>query len=243
MVMLLIVLASIVYSAESIKVENIVKSVCNRAKAITASILVSTVMIDSMSEHIAVAVESKPLPVYYGLKKGRLLVCKPLSNCLSTSSITSIDKYSAPWTFSGDAREEFNKLLDVISSDKYLTVAEADIDKLYIHAEAKSAVPPTGVDDLEFLINSVDSIITYRSNSRDLVMTGTQALSDGGSNKNRMESIRRKLGVSEMRLMSTEAEDYIRSEERRGLLGQMQQASMPSEVNFLDNSTPQPVVE
>lgn len=64
-----------------------------------------------------------------------------------------------------------------------------------------------------------------------------QPLSDGGSNKNRLESIRRKLNVKEMK-MSEEAEDYIKQSDRRGLIQIIQDASQPSEINFLDNSVP-----
>ena len=54
-------------------------------------------------------------------------------------------------------------------------------DKLYMRAEAKSAVPPSGIDDIELFVNELDHIITYRSNSRDVVMAGASVVPDSGS--------------------------------------------------------------
>jgi len=50
-------------------------------------------------------------------------------------------------------------------------------------------VPPSGTDDVEFLVNKLDSIIAYRSNSREVVMAGSNNIPDGGSNKNRLLSM------------------------------------------------------
>lgn len=241
---LLVVLSLLVLFTEktisvSTKLNNIQKAIC---RPLIAGLLTGVFVVDNMiSVQNSVAAESinvSKTPQVFGLKKGRLLICKTTSNCISTSSITSLEKYSPPWAFNGDADDEFNKLVSIINSDKYIKLSEVDSVKYYIHAEAKSAVPPTSVDDIEFLINKIDNIITYRSNSRDLIMAGTQAVGDGGSNKNRLETIRRKLGVEEMR-MSDEAEDYVKQTQNMGLLKQMQQASLPNEINFIDNSVPE----
>ena len=40
------------------------------------------------------AADAETVP--YGLKKGRLQVCAAQSNCISTSSIKSLDKYGSP---------------------------------------------------------------------------------------------------------------------------------------------------
>lgn len=175
----------------------------------------------------------------YGLKKGRLLPCTSKSNCISTSSINSVEKYSRPWEFSTSPTEEYRQIVSVIDSDPYLSIAEKDEANLYVRAEAKSAVPPTGIDDIELLINSKDKLITYRSNSRDVLMAGSQVIGDGGSNRNRLNSIKLKLKVEEMGL-NDEAESYIRKGDQLTIFERMAAASQPNEINFLDNSVPAP---
>jgi len=148
-------------------------------------------------------------PALYGLKKDRLLPCKTKSNCVSSSSISSLEHYGKPWSFEGgDADAEFSKLVTVLETIKEfpLNVVEKDASKRYVRAETRSAIPPTGTDDLEFLVNGLDNIITYRSNSREVVMAGPQNIGDGGSNKNRLDVVKRKLGVSEMGVAATDDE-------------------------------------
>ena len=180
----------------------------------------------------------------YGLKKGRLLVCKQKSNCISSSSITSLDgKYGVPWKFTKDPKDEYNELLNVIKSNSLLKLVDSNIDSLYIHAEAKSSIPIGGIDDIEFLINPLDKIITYRSNSRELVFAGTDPIPDGGSNKNRLESIKRSLNVQEMSQAIDDSyeEDmkYIKDFDNMNFISKMQILSQPSAINFEDNSVPE----
>lgn len=181
---------------------------------------------------------------FYGLTRGdRLLGCKTMGNCISTSAVKSVEKYSRPWTYDGSADEIYEKIISIIKEDPFISFKESEKEKLYVHAEAKSAVPPTGIDDIEFVVNPRDKIIAYRSSSRETVMVGLQQpLGDGGSNKNRLESIRRKLGVEEMKL-NNEVENYIKEAEGVGLFQMMNQLSQPNEVNFLDNSVPDKAID
>lgn len=205
-----------------------------------ASLLVGTSIVTPSNVLAADAPQKRTPPQVFGLKKGRLLPCRQISNCISTSSINSVEKYSRPWAFSNDAEVEFKDLVNAVQQNSQLKVVEINEDNKYIHATAKSAVPPTGTDDVEFLLNPTDKIIAYRSNSRETVGGGGQIVGDGGSNRNRLESIKRKLGVAEM--SSTEGNDdyadYVKSMQSRQLFQQMQAASQPNDVNFLDNSVP-----
>ena len=182
----------------------------------------------------------------YGLKKGRLLICKSKSNCISSSSITSLDgKYGIPWKFTKEPKDEYNELLNIIKSNKLLKLIDNNNDLLYIHVEAKSAIPIGGIDDIEFLINPLDKIITYRSNSRELVFAGTDPIPDGGSNKNRLEDIKRLLNVQEMSLAFDEYDEdmkYIKDFDNMNFISKMQILSQPSSINFLDNSVPDEVI-
>ena len=182
----------------------------------------------------------------YGLKKGRLLVCKSKSNCISSSSITSLDgKYGIPWKFTKEPKDEYNELLNIIKSNKLLKLIDYNNDLLYIHVEAKSSIPIGGIDDIEFLINPLDKIITYRSNSRELVFAGTDPIPDGGSNKNRLEDIKRLLNVQEMSLTFDEYDEdmkYIKDFDNMNFISKMQILSQPSSINFEDNSVPDEVI-
>jgi len=182
----------------------------------------------------------------YGLKKGRLLVCKSKSNCISSSSITSLDgKYGIPWKFTKEPKDEYNELLNIIKSNKLLKLIDNNNDLLYIHVEAKSSIPIGGIDDIEFLINPLDKIITYRSNSRELVFAGTDPIPDGGSNKNRLEEIKRSLNVQEMSLTFDEYDEdmkYIKDFDNMNIISKMQILSQPSSINFEDNSVPDEVI-
>ena len=91
---------------------------------------------------------------------------------------------------------------------------------------------------MEFLLNVLDNIVTCRSNSRELVYAGTQLIGDAGSNRNRLETVRRRLGWSEMGA-EPELAAYLKEVESTNFFQRMQIASQPSEVNFLDDSVPE----
>eukprot|EP01038_Epipyxis_sp_PR26KG_P004798 gene4798-6725_t len=174
----------------------------------------------------------------FGLMKGRLMRCKPKSNCISSTSVNSLEKYGRPWEFSTTSSEMFNRLMNVIKSDSGLQIVESDLNSLYIRAEGKSTFPPNGIDDVEFLINDVDKIVAYRSNSREIISAGSEIVTDGGNNRNRMNNLKSKLGLREMGL-STEDEEFIKAKEKSLFFQRLREASKPSEINFIDNSVPE----
>ena len=183
---------------------------------------------------------AKVAPALFGLKKERLLPCKAASNCISSSSFQSLEHYGKPWSFSesNSADEEFTQIVNALKSTEFrLKIVDQNDQKRYIRAEARSAIPITGTDDLEFLVNPIDKIITYRTNSREVAMAGPQVITDGGSNKNRLDIIRRKLGVFEMG-ESEESIKFMAKEQSMGFITKMRRDSTPNEINFIDNSVP-----
>jgi hypothetical protein len=62
-------------------------------------------------------------------------------------------------------------------------------------------------------------------------------IGDGGSNKNRLDIIRRKLGVFEMG-ESEESIKFMAKEQSMGFISKMRRDSTPNEINFIDNSVP-----
>lgn len=214
------------------------------AKVVTTSfaslsLMVSGINVEASSAATKAAVTAVPEKLF-GLKKDRLLSCKSASNCISSSAFQSLEHYGKPWSFSeaNSADEEFQILLNALKSTEIrLKIADQNDEKRYVRAEARSAIPITGTDDIEFLVNPIDKIITYRTNSREVAMAGPQVISDGGSNKNRLDIIRRKLGVTEMG-ESEESIKFMKKEESMGFISKMRRDSTPNEINFIDNSVP-----
>lgn len=174
----------------------------------------------------------------FGLKNGGLLKCKTKSNCISTSSINSVEKYGRPWVYADSSDKEFQQLLNIVQSDPYLKLAEMDPEKKYIHITAKSAFPPDGIDDFEFIVNDQDKIISYRGNSRTTVsIGGSEVVGDAGALKNRLSTIQRKLQVREM-AMDTETENFLKEMKKKNIFELIREASQPNEINFIDNTVP-----
>ncbi|CAN0120481.1 unnamed protein product [Discosporangium mesarthrocarpum] len=78
-----------------------------------------------------------------------------------------------------------------------MKMSVVDDEALYIRSFAPSAVPPDGFDELEFLLKPSDGLVFFRSRSRKVVKAGPVVVGDGGSNKIRMEKIRRRVGWPE----------------------------------------------
>lgn len=212
------------------------------ASLASVSFMISGINVD---DSLAASTEAKPTPQLYGLKKDRLLSCKPSSNCISSSAFQSLEHYGKPWSFpdSNSADQEFELIVNALKSTEFrLKIADQNNERHYIRAEARSAIPVTGTDDLEFLVNPIDKIITYRTNSREVAMAGPQVIGDGGSNLNRLDIIRRKLGVFEMG-ESEESVKFMEKEKNMGFITKMRRDSTPNEINFIDNSVPAAVVE
>lgn len=219
-----------------------------KPKKLLSSIITSASLGASLVVPQVHAADSPPVVKVpdYGLRKGRLLPCKQKSNCISTSSINSVEKYSTPWEYTKSADDQFADVVNALKTQfvdqTQLKIVEQDNEKRYVRAEGKSVVPPTGVDDVEILVNSLDKIITYRSNSRELISTGSGILGDAGSNRNRLVTVKNKLGLREM-AVSDDAETYINTKKNQANwvisnFNIQDAAQKPSEINFIDNSVP-----
>eukprot|EP01039_Chlorochromonas_danica_P008778 gene8778-9680_t len=173
-------------------------------------------------------------PPPFGIVEGRLLKCAAKSNCVSTSSISSVEKYSAPWEFGKSAEEEFDEVVNVLQSDPTIKIVEADKSKYYIHAEATTSLPTYGIDDVEVLLNPDEKIITYRSNSRQVVRIGSDVLSDGGTNKNRLLDLQKQLGLKAMGEQEELLDKIFGDKKQLYFFDQFHLSAEPDEVNFLD---------
>ncbi|KAG5175084.1 hypothetical protein JKP88DRAFT_265952 [Tribonema minus] len=127
---------------------------------------------------------------------GSVEACPPTGNCISTASFKVLDKYAAPWDYTATAStgaEAFDQLKKAAEKDSLLRVLEADAGRLYLHCEAKSGVGGD-MDDFEFVVKPGDGLVTFSSKSRSNVTLGPVTVSDGGAMKNRLETLRYRLG-------------------------------------------------
>eukprot|EP00903_Cladosiphon_okamuranus_P010780 g10186.t1 len=141
-----------------------------------------------------------------------LPACPTEGNCVSSTSFKLVmqGRYMAPWSYTKDTQDAsvaFSKLLKAVENDPGLKLVDQNPDALYITATAKSAVPPDGLDKLEFLFKPEDGLVSFRSKSLKNVYAGPVMVGDGGSNRNRLEALRKKLGWPENGI-----DDYIRDQ-------------------------------
>jgi uncharacterized protein (DUF1499 family) len=115
-----------------------------------------------------------------GHTNGEFTPCPSSPNCVSSQSI-EVGSLIDPLFFEGNAIGAEEKLVAVLNAMKRVRIV-ARTDG-YIHAEFSSALFRF-VDDVEFYINTQESIIHFRSASR-------VGYSDFGVNRKRMEEIRR----------------------------------------------------
>jgi uncharacterized protein (DUF1499 family) len=139
---------------------------------------------------------------------GRLARCAANSNCISTSSVASPQHFSPPWSFKSagekdgdaiserDVRVAWNLLNDAVGSTEGLTIVDRDEEALYLRAEGASSVPPTSLDDVEFMLRRTDGTVTYHSESRDTIFVYPlqRPVGCNDCHKKRLEGLRSRLG-------------------------------------------------
>lgn len=118
-------------------------------------------------------------PSNLGVRNGTLAVCPDSPNCVS--SLTGRPTHSmAPITYDGDSATAMQSVLDVVSGMDGARVVSSDDE--YIHCEFSTPLFRF-VDDVEFLLDTDESVIHFRSASRI-------GHSDFGQNRQRMNEIR-----------------------------------------------------
>ena len=71
-------------------------------------------------------------------------------------------------------------------------------------------------------------------------MAGPQiVVNDSGSNKSRLERIKKKSNLVEIRTIDKEDQKYLEDFESMNFFAKQQFLSQPSDVNFLDNEVPE----
>ena len=127
-------------------------------------------------------------------------------NGVSTSAVRNPAAYMSPWSYlpeTSDASKAWKSLVEAVQQVDDRIVLEKVIDR-YLHATVPTERPPIpgggGIDDLEFLLRPEDNLVLFRSASRTsiFVYPVQQPVSDGNSNRKRLERIRQTLGWQEL---------------------------------------------
>ena len=151
---------------------------------------------------------------------GRLAGCLPSENCVSSSAIKSPAQFDAPWLFSPatrDADKAFEELVKAAQASPDLKIAETDPARRYLRGLPRrsqiSNYKATDVDDLEVLISAEKGLVFHRSASRESVFffppqnIYSVPLGDNGSNRGRLEALRKALGWESTNPRPEEEED------------------------------------
>ena len=132
------------------------------------------------------------------------------ANCVSTASIKKVDLYAPPFSIPEgmSSGEAMARLKGAISVDKSLSIQKETNNYLKVTATRKF-----NTDEIEFLINPSDNVITFRSRQVD----GPSSVPDFGANRKRLDELRRaaKFGVM------GEEFDTADVAPREGALGQL----------------------
>lgn len=161
--------------------------------------VVTSVAMGLMAAYSAVTVSGAS---GYGLEEGRLEKCRGDVPCISTTSVGNPGKFGPPWSYqpqTGDADEAWASLKEAIkqNNDNGSIVEQRDgPDVYYLHAEFPSSW--RGVDDVEFRLVKADSLVSYRSASREAIFIyPLQTPVNTNKNRTRLEDIRLALGWEE----------------------------------------------
>lgn len=144
---------------------------------------------------------------------GRLPKCEANSNCISTSNVASPQHFMPPLSFRSPAngdltsgasdrevRTAWNLLKDTVRNTPGLTVLNVDDDALYLRAEAAASVPPTSMDDVEFLLRPADGAVFFHSETRDTVFVYPvqRPVGCGDCHRKRLDALFARLGWSDL---------------------------------------------
>ncbi len=122
-------------------------------------------------------------PSNLGVKDGKLLVCPPKKNCVSSQVEPSDSHFIQPYKYSSDLSTAFSELKSLLEKQDRVTIITAADN--YLNAEFKSRLMGY-VDDVEFYFDDSKKLVHIRSASR-------LGSSDWGVNRKRIESIREQL--------------------------------------------------
>lgn len=112
-----------------------------------------------------VAASSQPPPPQYSIAKCSVSKSSPV--CVSTSNVRQLDLYSPPWTYPStmDVDEVMARLKGAVIGDELNGIVEKSNDNKQLIIDSKRSKLGDMKYRMEFIINDVDHVITYRSSA------------------------------------------------------------------------------
>jgi uncharacterized protein (DUF1499 family) len=110
--------------------------------------------------------------------------------CLSTSNVRQLDLYLPPWTFTTSSADAMARLKGAIVADPLCDIVHQDGNEHLIVAAKRIGDVFGIVDELEFVVNDVDQVVTFRSSAPSDTTTP-----DFGQNRKRLDDIRKRAGI------------------------------------------------
>lgn len=136
-------------------------------------------------------------------------------NCIATSNIKQLDRYSPPWTYEVSADEAFARLKGALTADGTMTITEMDKDNFYIKAE--NLRNSRGTDEMEFLIKADDKVVVFKSNEKEDSFDF-----DVIANRARLEALRKKAAVFDLMGGGMTADSFVGDlRKNNGVFGQL----------------------
>jgi uncharacterized protein (DUF1499 family) len=136
-------------------------------------------------------------------QQGRLQSISASENGVSTSAIRNPAAYMAPWSYltaTSDALQAWSSLQSAVAAIPGCHIVT--ITDTYLHATVPTSSPSLGggLDDLEFVLRPAERLVLFRSASQTTIYIYplTQPVSDRGSNRRRLETLRDTLGWQEI---------------------------------------------
>lgn len=115
-----------------------------------------------------------------GLIDGRFAACPDSPNCISSFAASDdAEHYFPPWETSANPQQDWQQLLQLIKTEKRLTMIVQD--GVYLHVEARTPIMRY-IDDLQWYLDEKQQRIYVYSASR-------LGYSDLGKNRSRMERL------------------------------------------------------
>lgn len=142
--------------------------------------------------------------------------------CVSTSNVKNLDLYLPPWTYDASQYNSIQVLARIkgaLTTDPTCQILPAENDeyaKYYLKAQVKRSDLFWTIDEIEFLVDEEKQVVFFRS------LATSSDFNDFGTNKKRLEDIRKKAGIFGVMGQSLNSADSVSNAERGyGPLGQL----------------------
>ena len=192
--------------------------ISNTLSIASASLLLAGCLVSNPP--MAIAEDDGTAPSTVSSRPGSYSITKCPTNskipCVSTANVRNLDLYLPPWTYTTTSEEAMARLKGAIVSDSSCEIIQQDgYDRLLVQAKRGGADVFGTTDELEFVVNDADKVVTFRS-------AAPNDSPDFGINKRRLDDIRKRAGIFGIMGESMNSADSFTDDQKGyGPLGQL----------------------